>query len=233
MNEQDVIALVLVYAIIGVSLIASELVKRRFLNADSRKIVHIGVGNFVFVWWMFSEGWIMLAFFAIPFSILLFIAMFEGNVVSRSRLGDISNKMGHRTGLFLYALSIGVMIVVFRDHWIAASIGMVAMTYGDGFGSVIGKRFGRHRGLGGKSIEGSLGVFAATAIVGFVLISLYGYLASIGAYSGDTYGSALPAWCACAIAGFVAMLVEAFCPGKVDNLAISLCVATSMVLIGV
>lgn len=233
MNDQDIIALVLVYAIIAVSLVASELVKRRYPNVDARKIVHIGVGNFVFVWWMFSESWIMLAFFAIPFSILLFIAMFEGNIVSRSKLGDISNKMGHRTGLFLYAVSIGLMVVLFRDHWIAASLGMVAMTYGDGFGSVIGKKFGKHKGLGGKSIEGSFGVFAATAIVGFVLISLFGYLTSIGMYSGDVYGSALPVWAACMVAGLVAMLVEAFCPGKVDNLAISLCVATSMVLIGV
>lgn len=233
MNNQDIVALVLVYMIIIVSLIASEVVKRRFPNVDARKIVHIGVGNFVFVWWMFSESWIMLAFFAIPFSVLLFIAMFEGNIISRSRLGDISNRQGHRTGLFLYAVSIGVMIVFFKDHWIAASMGMVAMTYGDGFGSVIGKRFGKHKGLGGKSLEGSAGVLVVTALVGFILISLYGYLTSIGMYSGDVYGSVLPVWGTCMIAGLMAMMVEAFCPGKVDNLAISLCVATSMVLIGV
>ena len=130
MNTQDVIGLALVYAIIAASLIIALVLDRRGSKTDVRKVVHMGVGFFVFVWWMFSENWIMLVFFAIPFGAILFVAMFKGNAVSDSKLGDLSNNKGHRTGLFLYVLTIGILIAFFWDHWTAATIGVVAMTFG-------------------------------------------------------------------------------------------------------
>ena len=153
MTTNDIIGLVLVYALIVLALVLSVVVEKRFPNIDSRKVVHIGVGNFVFVWWMFTQAWVMLAFFAIPFALILFIAMFRGNVISESRLGELSRK-GHNTGLFLYAVTIAILVsFFFRDgfiaqifsqapgteHWLAASIAIMAMTYGDGFGSVVGR----------------------------------------------------------------------------------------------
>lgn len=124
-NSQDVMGLVLVYAIIAVSLAVAMILERRG-DRNVRKVVHIGVGFFVFVWWMFSENWIMFVFFALPFALVLLAAMLKDNVVSESSLGDIANNQGHRTGLFLYVVSIGVMIVFFWDHWTAATVGIVA-----------------------------------------------------------------------------------------------------------
>ena len=178
MTTNDIIGLVLVYALIVLALVLSVVVEKRFPNIDSRKVVHIGVGNFVFVWWMFTQAWVMLAFFAIPFALILFIAMFRGNVISESRLGELSRK-GHNTGLFLYAVTIAILVsFFFRDgfiaqifsqapgteHWLAASIAIMAMTYGDGFGSVVGRRIGKHKIIHGKSLEGSVAVFCATTV---------------------------------------------------------------------
>ncbi len=232
MNSQDVIGLVLVYAIIAVSLAIVMVMERRGTDKNVRKIVHIGVGFFVFVWWMFSENWIMFVFFALPFAIVLFAAMLKDNVVSNSTLGDIANNQGHKTGLFLYVVSIGVLIVFFWGHWTAATIGIVAMTWGDGFGSVIGKRFGRHRILNGKSLEGSLAVFAATAVMTAVIVLFYGWLTASGFYpTGDSI-AIVPVWAVSVIAGFLAMVLEALCPGQYDNLVIPLVVACAMVLLG-
>ena len=76
MTTNDIIGLVLVYALIVAALLLSLIVEKKLPNIDSRKVVHIGVGNFVFVWWMFTQSWVMLVFFTVPFSIILFIAMF-------------------------------------------------------------------------------------------------------------------------------------------------------------
>ena len=103
MTPQDLVGLALVYAIIASSLAVALVMERRGTGGDARKVVHVGVGLFVLVWWMFSENWIMLVFFTVPFAVLLFIAMFRGNAVSESKLGDLANNKGHRTGLFLYA----------------------------------------------------------------------------------------------------------------------------------
>ncbi|MBR2255515.1 MAG: hypothetical protein IJ856_06910 [Candidatus Methanomethylophilaceae archaeon] len=232
MEVQDYIALVLVYLIIAVSLALSMYLEKKGYDGNiTRKAVHIGVGNFVFVWWMFTESWIMLVFFTIPFAILLFVAMFKGNPISKSKIGDISNNRGHRTGLFLYAVSIMIMVLFFFDHWVAASVGIVAMTYGDAFGSIIGKRYGRHKTINGKSAEGSLGVFAFTAILGAVVILFYGFLITNGYYDG-TYEGLLPFWGLAAVAGAITAVAEMLSPGEWDNIIIPTLVALSLVALG-
>ena len=232
MLVQDYIGLILVYGLIAISLAIGLYLDRRGSSLDVRKIIHIGVGNFIFIWWMFTEGWVMLAFFTIPFAILLFIAMLKDNIISESDLGRI-NKKGHKTGLFLYAVSISLMILLFSDHWVAATFGIVAMTYGDGFGCVIGKRFGKHPGFNGKTLEGSLAVFIFTTVVCMVILALYSFLSSemVLGFSADCT-AIVPGFVACIIAGLVATIVEAVCHGAYDNIAIPMSVALVMVLLG-
>jgi len=232
MLTEDYIALILVYAIIGCSLAIAMVAEKR-TSLDSRKIIHIGVGSFVFVWWMFSEQWIMLVFFTIPFAVLLFLAMMKDNAVAKSKLGELSQKKGHKTGLFLYAITITIMVLFFfGDHWTAASVGIMAMTWGDGMGSVIGRRYGKHKILNGKSLEGSLGVFLATFIMSAVIILFYAYLASIGQFPAGEYTAILPIWAVCAIAGGLAAVLEAVSPGEIDNLVIPIVIATVMAFLG-
>lgn len=232
MIAQDYIGLALVYLIIAASLGLAMVMKRRRPSADARKVIHLGVGSFVLVWWMFSENWIMLAFFTVPFSVILLVAMMKDNIVSRSELGDIANNQGHRAGLFLYAVSITILVALFWDHWTAATVGVVAMTWGDGLGSVIGRRFGRHKTVNGKSLEGSLGVFIGTAVVSFLVITFYGYLTASGVYPAGDSVAIVPTWAVSVMAGAIATILEAFCPGQYDNLAIPVVVAAAMVMLG-
>ena len=160
------------------------------------------------------------------------VAMFRDNAISNSKLGDLANNRGHRTGLFLYAVTITVLVAFFWDHWTAATIGVVAMTFGDGMGSVIGKRYGRHRASNGKSVEGSVAVFLATAVISAVIVMFYGWLTASGYYpSGDSV-AIVPVWAVSVIAGVLATLLEAFCPGQYDNIVTPLVVSSAMVLLG-
>lgn len=231
MDTQDIIALAVVYGIIVAALALSLINEKLGWGMDTRKIVHIGIGNFVFVWWAFSAQWIMLAFFAIPFEIILILAMLDNNPISRSKLGELSKDKGHKTGLVFYVFSIIVMIVFFFDHWVAASIGIVAMTYGDGFGSIVGKRFGKHKTINGKSLEGSLGVFAAATIMSFVVLGVYSFLCTNGYYSMD-YETVIPFWILPPVVGLITAVTEMVCPGEYDNIFIPILTAGASVLMG-
>ena len=229
----DLTALVLVYLLIAIVLAVSLAVQKRYGDRfDVRKIIHIGIGNFVFIWWMFEDAWVMEAFFAVPFAVILFAAMLKENIIAKSALGDISKNKGHRQGLFLYVVSIVILVAFcFNEHWTAASIGIVAMTWGDGFGSIVGKRFGKHRTINGKTAEGTLAVFAVTAVVSLILITVLGAV-TLPDPSGIRLVATIPLWACCIIAGVVSSVVETISPGWVDNLANCMAVTATMVLLG-
>ena len=249
MTTNDIIGLVLVYGLIILALVLSLIVEKKLPNIDSRKVVHIGVGNFVFVWWMFTQSWVMLAFFTVPFAIILFLAMFRGNAISESKLGELTRK-GHNTGLFLYAITITVLVVLFfkdgvltmlpidspyNEHWLAASIAIMAMTYGDGFGSVVGRRIGKHKIINGKSLEGSIGVFCATTIMTCVMFALFTALDGITmngiTYCFDTVGL-IPWFVIAPLAGLLSAVLEALCNGDYDNFVNPIIIGLVLVALG-
>jgi len=233
MTTNDVIALVLVYVLIIVVLAVALITQKKTGDKyDIRKIIHIGIGNFVFIWWMFENAWVMEAFFAVPFAIILFLAMLKDNAIAKSALGDISKNKGHKQGLFLYVISIVILVALcFNEHWTAASIGIVAMTWGDGFGSIIGKRFGKHHIIKGKSVEGTLGVFAATVVVSLILVAFLG-MVSLPDPTGIKLTACIPMWACCIIAGATVSVTEMVTPGWIDNIVNCMAVTGVMILLG-
>ena len=232
-STNDIVALILVYVLIAVVLAVAFLVQKKSGDKyDIRKIIHIGIGNFVFLWWMFEHAWVMEVFFAIPFAIILFLAMLKDNKVANSALGDISKNKGHKQGLFLYVVSIVILIALcFDAHWSAASIGIVAMTWGDGFGSIIGKKYGKHKSVNGKSIEGTLGVLLVTALVSIILMVFLGYM-PLPEGTGIVLTAVIPTWACCIVAGCVVAVTETFTPGWIDNIVNCMVVTGVMILLG-
>lgn len=233
MTTNDVIGLILVYGLIAITFVLSTVVEKKYTKLDPRKIVHIGVGNFVFIWWMFTQSWVMLVFFAIPFTVILFIAMFKGNPISESKLGELSRK-GHNCGLFLYAIAITILILLFfkdgfingvvsnqtHEHWLAASIAVMVMTYGDGFGSIVGRRWGKHKTINNKSLEGSIAVFVVTTIMTCVVFTLFNAINNLElnsiTYSFCTEGF-IPLFIIAPTTGLLSAILEALCKGDYDN----------------
>jgi dolichol kinase len=66
-------------------------------------------------------------------------------------------------------LGLGALLALLLYPSPAASIGIYALAFGDGFASLIGKTFGKHRPgfMLGKSIEGSLACFSAVFIAAY------------------------------------------------------------------
>jgi phytol kinase len=227
LTEGDVLGLVGVYGYVSCVVALSWILRDRVKNA--RKLVHILTGGIIFFWWSFDSRLVMAGLAAFPFVPLLLLATPKSPVgfLRRSILGARSSE-GHAYGLVMYAISWTVIAYFLFEDLVAASIAIVAMSFGDGMGELVGRRFGRLRYMPHRTLEGSLAVFFAT-MLGIIVISWF-YFGVVG-YTGGTAPELLYPF-ALAVAGFVAFL-EAVTPGSVDNLVIPLVVAGFMHVMGV
>jgi len=196
---------------------------------NSRKIVHILTGGIVFFWWLFDTDWVMAGLAAFPFiPILLFTSPASPiKGLRESSVGDITSR-GHPYGLVMYAISWTIIAYFLFNDLFAASIAIASMSFGDGMGDLIGRKFGKLEYVPHRTVEGSIAVFAATTIS--IIIIGWFYFDMIG-YTGGTIPEMMPLF-AVGIGGFVTCL-EAITPGKIDNLVIPLVVAGFLHTLGV
>lgn len=232
-------ALVYVY-IIFIFLVVEKLWKGD--RAVGRKILHIAMGNIVFIL-AFFDNWyaeVLIAGSALLFSLLItqrmqlyflskltvlpgeesFFRKAYRKVIKKLSLISASDA-GNEWGLVYYCLMFTVLAGLFAKNPVVVAVGMLPLAYGDGLGAVIGRKFGRHpyRIIDKKSIEGSLAVFAGTAVSLLVGMVYYGVPLQDAA------------WMSVAI-GLVIMVVEGVTPKGLDNLAIPLSAVVLFLLFG-
>lgn len=181
----------------------------RYSKVDSevtRKIVHIGTGNVILLaWWLHIPAWVSIGA-SVIFSIVALISY-------RLPILPSINGVGRNSlGTFFYAVSIGVLVSIFwsipKPEF--AVIGILVMTWGDGFAALVGQRFGSHAyELWGskKSWEGSLAMAVVSTIVtGLILL-----------IAGNPVAIAVPIAISTAL---IATGLEAFSRLGVDNLTV-------------
>jgi phytol kinase len=200
------VAVVLVWLTI-VALLAEG--ANRFTQAGPemvRKVVHIGTGNVILIaWWLNIPMWVSVSA-SIVFSA---IALLSYSVPILPSINSIGRKS---LGTFFYAVSIGVLVAWFWSLNLPqfAALGILVMTWGDGFAAIIGQRFGRHPYKlwnMQKSWEGS----SAMALISFVVS------ASILL---TTQGNLWQVWLISLIVAIVATTLEAFSKYGIDNLTV-------------
>lgn len=227
LTEGDMLGLIGVYGYVLSIVALSWLLKGKLSNP--RKLVHILTGGIVFFWWAFDSKEVMAGLAAAPFVGLLLlctpISPFER--LKNSPLGDRSSE-GHHYGLVMYAASWTALAYFLFDDLFAASVAIAAMSFGDGMGELVGKRFGKIRYLMNRTVEGSLAVFGATLVS--VLVLDWFYFDLVGYASGGAPDMLL--LFAVSVAGIVAC-IEAITPGKIDNLVIPLFVGGYLHMLGV
>jgi phytol kinase len=227
LTQGDILGLLGVYGYVACVLVISHLLRHRLHNP--RKLVHILTGGIVFFWWSFDTSWVMAGLAAFPFIPILLLTTPISPVkkLRESSLGKISSG-GHAYGLVLYAISWTIIAFFLFNDLFAASIAIAAMSFGDGMGELVGRRYGKREFVPNRTVEGSLAVLCAT----FVAIMVIGwfYFDMIG-YTGGSQPFFMPVF-ALGIAAFVTML-EAVTPGKVDNLVIPLVVGGVLHMMGV
>jgi len=223
----DILGLLGVYGYVACVLAVSYLLRNKVRNP--RKLVHILTGGIVFFWWSFDTQWVMAGLAALPFVPLLLLTtpLSPFKKLKGSVLGEISSE-GHEYGLVMYAISWTVIAFLMFDDLFAASVAIAAMSFGDGMGEVIGRRYGKHEYISHRTLEGSLAVFLASFVAIIIIASFY--FGVIG-YTGGSQPSMLLPF-SFGLAGFITVL-EAVVPGKIDNLILPLVVGGFLHIMGV
>ncbi len=235
----DVACALLVYAYVAAVIFAVERLWRGD-PATGRKILHISIGNVVFLLWLLTSPWTALAVAGsfVAFSLLITpraLGLLRGAFGDRGggrlrgagrravdRLAAISvSGAGNEFGLVYYCIAFTVLAFAFYDRPVVVAAGILPLAYGDGMGALVGLRYGAHgyRLIDRKSVEGSLAVFAASAVA--VLVGL------------AFYGIPWPQAAGIALAlGAITAVVEAAAPWGLDNLAIPACAVATFLLLG-
>lgn len=172
MISGDLLGLASVYLYVVLLFLFTEKapIKSRFV---SRKILHIGVGNIIFLLPLFETRWVMTFLAAAPFILVTFLF----SPYSPLKIDSRTSSDGHGFGLVYYAISWTLLAFLFFDNPIIIAVGIAAMSYGDGFASLIGKKYGDHRfTLVGdeKTLKGSSSMFIFTLVMIFVSFWYYG-----------------------------------------------------------
>lgn len=125
-------------------------------NEVTRKVVHIMVGHWIFLFPMFTKLWAVIL---VP---LVFV--FVNYASTKFNLIKAMERDDDSMGTTYYAVSMLILsgLAFLMDMPSMAYIGLLIMAYGDGFAAVVGQRYGKTHPFSiapKKSLEGSLTVF--------------------------------------------------------------------------
>jgi len=205
--EGDVAGVLLVYIYVAILLIVTEKILNKYPEI-SRKVLHIMVGNIAFILPIFETDWIMAFIAAGPFIPLTFLMSPYTPIKS---IKGRTSAAGHGMGLVYYSITWTILAYVFFEDMVVIAIGILAMSYGDGFASIIGTRFGKRKyNVFGdqKSYVGSLSMLIFTFIT--MIVALYYYEIAITNYVIVVL----------LFISFVVSVIEGITPKGLDNLTV-------------
>ncbi len=218
MIQSDIIGIVVVYGYVALLLGITEKVLVKHPET-SRKVLHIMVGNIAFLLPIFVTKEMMAFVAAAPFIVLTFLMSPYTPIKSiRGR----TSSAGHSMGLVYYAITWTVLAFLFFDQMIVIAIGIFAMSYGDGFASIIGIKYGKQKyNIVGdeKSFIGTFFMFVFTFITMIIGIVYYQLVQSIHfSFTPVSIGFL-------ALFAGVGAIVEGFTPKGLDNLTVPFSIA--------
>jgi len=210
--DGNLLGLIIVYIYVAVILLISE----KFLKNRppiARKFTHIMIGNIIFLLPIFSgqEGKIFMGLFlCVPILIFSFLM----TKYSPIKIKNSITSSGHGLGLFYYVISWTILVFIFYNQPYIIAVGIATMSYGDGFASLIGQKYGKHKYTvfgDTKSFEGSIAMFLV--LIAMLCVSL-GYYIFIG------YPPNILNLFAIVLIAAVSTVVEGTSPKGLDNLTV-------------
>ena len=207
MIQSDFAGVALVYIYVAILLIVTEKLLNKYPEV-SRKVLHIMVGNVAFLLPIFVTKEIMAFVAAGPFILFTFLM---SSYTPIKKIHGKTSAAGHGMGLVYYSITWTILAYLFFDNMVVIAIGILAMSYGDGFASIIGLKFGRkkYKVFGDeKSYIGSFAMFVFTFIS--TIVALLYYNISI------TFFVLL----VLAFIALVASIVEGLTPKGLDNFTV-------------
>lgn len=164
--KSQVIGLLLSYLFLGAIIVVSVLAQKvaKVSNDTTRKIIHIGVGNWILFAFTLFQTPFYLVFVPATFVIINFLS-YKFSLIKSMEQEESS------LGTVWYAVSLLVLVLVgyYTGQKELAIAGILVMAYGDGLAAVIGRKFGKNKQFPcflNKSVPG----FIAMVVISFVVI---------------------------------------------------------------
>lgn len=219
MTTGDILGLVFSYIFAFGMLLIVEAIRRwrNYPTEFTRKLVHIGAGMWIWVILLLFDHW---QFAIIPTATFI---IFNAIFLRYHIFSAMDPKEGATPGTIYFAFSCTFLLFIFHTGWEQgfprgfeqyAMVGIMAMTWGDAFSSIIGKRFGKHSYtvLGNKghkrTLEGSLAGFVFTFVAVAITLAILSSLSLPLILLGGLF------------AAIVGTLLEAISPWGSDNLTV-------------
>ncbi len=231
MTTGDILGLIFSYLFAFSMLLLVEAVRRwrNYPTEFTRKLVHIGAGMWIWAVLLLFDHW---EFAIIPTAtFIVFNALFLRFRVFSAMDPD----KGATPGTVYFAFSCTLLLFLFHQGWSDgfprgyeqyAMVGIMAMTWGDAFSAILGKRYGRHfysvpGGKGHKrTLEGSLACFVFTFLAVAITLRITSSLDMPLILLGGL------------IAAILGTLLEAVSPFGTDNLTVPIGVAIVLFWLG-
>lgn len=174
----------------------------------ARKIVHIGVSNWFFIYYYCFQTivWPIVGLGA--FAVLNFVLTLNGTY--GAVLGTSQAKRSW--GVVYYPLAV-ILLLVLLELGVGSKVdvgcGLLGMGYGDGLAALVGMKFGNKKLFKGskKTVAGSVAMMLVVALIVFALKSAY------GACTWGLFGWSL-------VVGLVSSVSEAVTPLGLDNISV-------------
>lgn len=166
-------SLIYIFLVLSIATFAARYVGQH--SEVPRKLVHILVGNWVFITPLFDQLWALIA---VP---LLFVIV---NWISKiKQVFQAMERDDDSWGTVYYAISLLVLSLL--AYWLKKPVilyaGILIMAYGDGLAALIGRKYGKRQhfmGVQGKSLPGSVCVAIVSGLISFIcLIYFYRHVA--------------------------------------------------------
>ncbi len=162
------LSLIYIFAILGIATLFAKYSKGA--SETSRKIVHILVGNWVFITPFFTDLWAVLL---VPFTFIII-----NSLSVKYKLIPAMERNDDSLGTVYYAISLFILSGAgFLIGWKTLPfIGILIMAYGDGFAPITGQKWGKKKPYSfapQKSLVGSVTVAFISFIVTLLVIMYY------------------------------------------------------------
>ncbi len=212
---KDILPILISFGYITLVMIISLFINKSFNNKEfSRKFIHIMVGNWVFLYPMFTS------LSGLMFTPLVFVLI---NYISDKHklISSMERDNTESKGTIFYAISLSILsfLTYILDLPILLYSGMLVLAYGDGLAAVFGSKY-KSKLLSrknNKSLIGSLVVLAVSLIISLILFNNYYFI--------NTY-----TLCISIIISILSMFLEMVGSKGYDNLNLPLGVASYIYL---
>ncbi|MDZ7335362.1 MAG: hypothetical protein ONB13_03835 [candidate division KSB1 bacterium] len=217
--NKDILGLILSFAFVFLMIFLATLIQKLFKlsNEFSRKIIHIAVGNWVFIALYFFDDWYIALIGPVAFILINFLS-YKFTIFKAMELEE------KNPGTIYYPISLAICtLLTYSQHplLILPYVGIMAMTWGDGMAAVIGQQWPIRQLRPRKSLAGSISFFI------FTLASCLIYLAIEAKHLSSTEVLLFSLF-----AALIGMIIELFSPKNLDNLTVPILLGLIGYLIG-